>query len=607
MFEMMRRNTKIIMWITAGAFVLLIFLAWGAEYQIGTNGGGAQGVVGRVNGQPIHGTAYFDRVQTAREGYRQQGQTVDDATDAQIRQGAWDALIQEVLVQQEIDRLGITVTDREVVQAIRDQPLPFIAQSAEFQTDGRFDYNKYLNALRDPSRNWIQLERYYRADLPKQKLQSLVTASVKINDAEVERQYESENTKAKVAYVHLPAGRFEVDPESAGDAELRSFYEERKEDYRTGPQAWAEFVRFEKRPATIDTLNARGMIEQAQREAQEGESFDILVAAYSEAPPQLQGGETGSYLSRDQFSAPTVREAAFSLAVGEVSDILTEPNGFHLIKVLDRLTTEAGVEQAKIADIFIPIVLSPETLIEVRDRTVSFAGASREHGGDLRATAAEFPGATVTPAGPFGRSGFVPSLGRLGQIASFRDWAFNAPVGAVHTLEGPEAWYVMHLMDHRPAGIAPFAEMESRVRADYVASVQVSQAAERAAAILSRARGGTPLEEAAGSDTLATFGTTDEFSRRGFARGLGNDPELMARVFTSSAGLLPEVVTTSRGAYVLEILSRTEPEESLSAEQKETIRQQILGRRRGEVINRWLEDLRSRAEIKDYRGEIDLS
>ena len=29
MFDAMRRNMKTIMWITAGAFVLLIFLAWG--------------------------------------------------------------------------------------------------------------------------------------------------------------------------------------------------------------------------------------------------------------------------------------------------------------------------------------------------------------------------------------------------------------------------------------------------------------------------------------------------------------------------------------------------------------------------------------------------
>ncbi|MBD3161102.1 MAG: hypothetical protein GF346_02910, partial [Candidatus Eisenbacteria bacterium] len=237
MFEMMRRNTKIIMWITAAAFVLLIFLAWGAEYQLGSDTGPTQGVIGRVNGDPIQGAAYYERVQQAREGYRQQGQNITDAVDAQLRQGAWDALVQETLVQQEIDRLGITVTDREVVQAIKDQPLPFIMQAPEFQTDGQFDYNKYLNALRDPSRNWIQLERYYRADLPRQKLQALVTASVKVSDAEIERQYEKESTTAEVAYAFVPAARFTVDPEAAEEAELRTYYQEHREEYRTGPQA----------------------------------------------------------------------------------------------------------------------------------------------------------------------------------------------------------------------------------------------------------------------------------------------------------------------------------------------------------------------------------
>jgi hypothetical protein len=35
MFDQMRKNTKIVLWITVIAFIALIFLAWGANFQLG--------------------------------------------------------------------------------------------------------------------------------------------------------------------------------------------------------------------------------------------------------------------------------------------------------------------------------------------------------------------------------------------------------------------------------------------------------------------------------------------------------------------------------------------------------------------------------------------
>jgi hypothetical protein len=80
----------------------------------------------------------------------------------------------------------------------------------------------------------------------------------------------------------------------------------------------------------------------------------------------------------------------------------------------------------------------------------------------------------------------------------------------------------------------------------------------------------------------------------------------MARIFSDPIGLVPQVVTTKRGAYVLEILSRTEADESQFASQRDAMRRQIFQRRRGEVVNRWIEDLRAHASIEDFRGDNEL-
>jgi parvulin-like peptidyl-prolyl isomerase len=518
-----------------------------------------------------------------------------------IRNQAWDQLVQDILIQQEIQTMGITVGDKEIVQAIRNQPLPFVTQSPEFQTNGQFDYSKYLQALSDPNRDWVPLENYYRAELPRQKLQALVMSSVKVSDADVRRQFAEENAKARVAYAFVPAARFPVDAASLPEEEVRRYYVEHPEDYRTDAQAWVEYISIDKKPSEVDTLSARDLIQQAAVEIQQGEDFTTLVSAYSEAPPQLQGGESGSYMTREQFQTPRVAEAAFSLPIGGVSGVLAEANGFHIIRVEDRRQSGER-EEVKIADIFVPITVSAETLTSRRDRALAIASAAREAASDLSGPAAA-EDLTPAKAGPFGRRGFVP---RLGQISGFVDWAFNAPEGSLTLLEAGDAYYVIRLERRRPAGVSPFEDVMDRARTDYATSLQAAKAKEKAQEILARVQSGSSLQSASAGDSLVVVDTTDEFTRRGFPRGLGNDPAVMARVFTDPIGLVPEVVGTRRGAYVLEILGRTEADESMYTLQQETIRRQLIQRRRSEALSRWMEHLRASARIEDYRGETEI-
>lgn len=600
MFETMRRNTKLIMWITTLSFVLLIFIGWGMEYTgLSKHQGPAAGMIGSVNGEQIRAVYYQDQINQLRANMQAQGQNLDEATEVQLRDQAWNSMIQQTLVEQEIKKRHITVSDKEIVEAIRTQPIQQIMQSPDLQTNGKFDYNKYLQALADPNRDWTALETYYRSDLPKQKLQTLVISSAKVTDADVRRQFDVDNTKAKVAYAYVSGQGFKADPQSLDDAALRSYYDAHKDDYRTDEQAAVEYVRIEKKASAADSSDALSTIQQAMKEAKDGEDFATLVSAYSEAPMQLRGGAQGVYVTKDQINAPQLRDAVFSLPVGQMSEVIAEQGGYHLVKIEDHRTT-ADKDEVKFADIFVPISLSSETITGYRDKVEAILTGARDAQGSLAEEAKKQEGLEVATAGPFGRKSFVP---RIGQISGFMDWAFNSTPGKVTAMETPEGWYVIRLVSRHPAGLEPFDQIKDKVRADAALSMQNEQAAKQAETILSAARAGKPLEEATKGVLGATFGTTDEITRRSFAKDLGNEPAVMARVFTDPIGLVPQVVTTRRGAFVLQILSRTDPDESQFAAQKDQLRRQLLQRKRSDIVNRWMEELRNKAKIEDYRTD----
>jgi len=74
---------------------------------------------------------------------------------------------------------------------------------------------------------------------------------------------------------------------------------------------------------------------QLKARAEAGESFEALAGQYSEdAGSAVQGGDIGFFSLG--VMVPSFEEAAFSLAVGEVSDPVLSSLGLHVIKVTDR-------------------------------------------------------------------------------------------------------------------------------------------------------------------------------------------------------------------------------------------------------------------------------
>jgi len=81
--------------------------------------------IGNVNGQGITPDYFSQMVSSQLEQYRSSGQEIKEQQIAQTRKQVWDNLVQDILFQQEIDRLGITVTDDEVLFQLRNNPPRF--------------------------------------------------------------------------------------------------------------------------------------------------------------------------------------------------------------------------------------------------------------------------------------------------------------------------------------------------------------------------------------------------------------------------------------------------------------------------------------------------
>src|SRR5690606_1770624 len=110
------------------------------------------------------------REQRIQQAQAQSPQPLTLDQERRIEDATFDDLVNEILLRQEYERRGITVTDDQIRQAALEQPPQQFLANPEFQTEGQFDIDTYRRFLASPlarqSGIRFQLEQYYRGELP---------------------------------------------------------------------------------------------------------------------------------------------------------------------------------------------------------------------------------------------------------------------------------------------------------------------------------------------------------------------------------------------------------------------------------------------------------
>ncbi|HEX9443866.1 MAG TPA: SurA N-terminal domain-containing protein, partial [Candidatus Binatia bacterium] len=140
--------------------------------------------VAEVNGEPISQQEFGVQYQKLADMYRNlfKGQLTPEAMkNLKLKATAIENLIQRRLLLQETRRLRLDVSDEELMSAI--------ARAPEFQIDGRFSKNRYLQVLRANRVNPTQFEDEQREQLLIQKLSDVVQDAARVSESEVRERY----------------------------------------------------------------------------------------------------------------------------------------------------------------------------------------------------------------------------------------------------------------------------------------------------------------------------------------------------------------------------------------------------------------------------------
>src|SRR5579872_6742251 len=195
-----------------------------------------------VNGTEIPYRDYEARVQNEIQSEQQRaGRSLSQDDTRRIENSVFDQMVSDILLQDEYRHRHIIVTDDEVREFAQYAPPPWITNAPELQTNGQFDPQKYQRLLGSAQAResglLLQLEAYYRDEIPKEKLFDQIASGVYVSDEELWRAWRDQHDSAQVSYVGFTPTVDSSLLKSISDADLKAYFDQHKADFQSPGRA----------------------------------------------------------------------------------------------------------------------------------------------------------------------------------------------------------------------------------------------------------------------------------------------------------------------------------------------------------------------------------
>ena len=234
MLETMRKHARHWLMIVLLGMIIFVFVLY-----FGTTRGRHQAeAIAIIDGKAIPYIEFQRKYQNLVEIYRQQygGVLTDDILKSlNLKQQAYDDVINQAVILQNAKELNLNVTEDEVKASIISNPA--------FQRAGVFDEKIYNQVLRYNRMAPADFEDAQRMMLTMAKLEDLIQGAVKVSDKEVFDLYRFQNEKINVSYLSVSSKNCKVSV-SPSRAELESYLKEHEDDFRVPEQIQIKYISF---------------------------------------------------------------------------------------------------------------------------------------------------------------------------------------------------------------------------------------------------------------------------------------------------------------------------------------------------------------------------
>lgn len=545
----------------------------------------------------------------------------------QLRRSVLDRLIDQALLDAKAHDLGLRIGDEQIKQAITAMP--------EFQQNGKFDNDRYLQLIRRAGMSPEMFRDSIRQDMIRQQLMGALLGTEFVLGGEVSSLDKLYQQSRDVRLVRLPAESY-LDQVQVSDEEIKQFYAANQPRFMNDERIRVDYLLLDAadlaKDIQVTDQDVRDYYDQHQEQFQRNERrrvAHILIplgkdekAAEKKAEDDLaalNGGADFAELAKrdssDTFSAkkggeldwfekgvmdPAFEKAAFALAKeGELSGVVKSQFGYHIIKLL-------GVEPAAVRPFDEVQADTRERLQKDKARERYFAAqqkladASFENPDSLDA-AAKAVDLKVISSDYFSQATAPAPLNDAKVLsAAFSEMLREENTNSDVIEIGDGKALVLHVMDHKPKAVKALDEVRELIVTDIKRSKASEVARSKGQELLGKLKSGAEVNQELSALNLKL---EEHKGLTRFAQEL--DQSLVAQIFRMPHPAKQpsvELLTQSNGDQVIVALDKVSQPEKPS-QMAELIKGQMGQSKAQADYKAFVDSLRKAAKIEYFAAQ----
>ena len=326
-------------------------------------------VAGTIDGDKIDIQDYQSLVGEYQELLKLQGRdNLDEDQLNSLRDYIWEQTVQNKIIEKEAKKLGLTVTDEEVVKVLKEGTHPAIMQTpliSEFVNPQTrtFDatqvnaWREYMKAQAQTNAQaaeqyalfeqcWPRVEKMLAQKLLENKYQTLLAGCLLSNPVEAKAQFDNSNVESEALVASLPYSQINDNDVEVTEADLKAKYEEKKEGYKTYQEfREMKYVSFQVKASEKDRAELMKVMQKAYADLQADSLSINEVMRTSQSTVAYLG------LPVSRAALPTdLADSITKMSAGQIAaPFESRDNTFNVVKFMGKVEVADSIEYQMIS------------------------------------------------------------------------------------------------------------------------------------------------------------------------------------------------------------------------------------------------------------------
>jgi peptidyl-prolyl cis-trans isomerase D len=407
--------------------------------------------VGSIDGKNIELVEFSQRVNQIEQNYRAQGMQGNEMMTQNIIETIWNSDIQEILLTNQANKLGIKVTPKEIGALLfsEDAPQEFKQQFLDKNT-GQYDIaaaKAWMNGVKQSNKTEEvqmvadQLIKPTEIRLLTEKYVSFFSQGSYVPSWMLEKAAADNASFASFSYVGIPYSLISDSTIKVTDKEIEEYVNKHKDDFKQEHVKGVSFVTFSATPSSADTIKVLNQINNLKSEFLSSDDPAAFVTRNNTTLPffdgyvmksKLQMGAKDSIINMQVGAVIGPYEDAGSLVLAKKISSKNRPDSVHVRHILvgtvnpqngAQIRTDS-VAKKKIDSIYYAIKAGGD--FGSLAKTLSDDGGSKDKGGEYDFTSLD-----------------------VNLDKDFADFIFDKPTGTMEVVKTSFGYHVIEVLSQK--------------------------------------------------------------------------------------------------------------------------------------------------------------